>query len=91
MASITKPPTSFLPLRIVNLYEGMITILAEINGEPHSLDVGSAQAPLRWTVGRTAGPHGGDFFQSLGDGYDWNPLSKQWIQVTTGLPDWIPN
>ncbi|GAA0905046.1 hypothetical protein Vau01_066320 [Virgisporangium aurantiacum] len=72
------------------LYEGMVTITAEVNGEQQIIEVGSAEAPLRWTLGGTAGPAGGEFLQSLGPGYDWDPTRRTWVQITEGLPSWVP-
>jgi hypothetical protein len=77
------------------LYEGMISLTADVNGKEQTLQIGSAETPLRWTMGGVGSADGfNKFLLSLGDGYDWNPTRQRWVKVaflSAGKsPDWAP-
>jgi hypothetical protein len=70
------------------LYEGMLTVTADVNGKEGNYQLGSPEVPLRWIstsrVVRTPNgvnmPRDG-FVDSLGWGYDWNLAQKRWAKL----------
>jgi hypothetical protein len=72
------------------LYEGMLTVTADVNGKEENYQLGSPEVPLRWIsadrIVRTPTAPSGDmtrdgFVDSLGYGYDWNLAQKSWAEL----------